>query len=103
MVEPGRRTPFSHRMPRRPPTPRFLDLRPEAMTPAEREAFSLFVLVEGGVSRVRLRAPDGPGAPPACAETDGFEMSADDAMALAPIPHDLPRGQVCLCAYQPCG
>ena len=73
------------------------------MSSREREVYQLFALAEAGVGRVRLRAPCIPGTPPACLETDGFEMSTEDAMYLAPIPHDLPRGQTCRCTYRPVG
>ena len=70
------------------------------MSPHEREAYQLFLLAEAGVERVRLRAPSAPGTPPECRDAGGVVMSIDDAMALAPIPHDVERG-VCRCAYRP--
>ena len=70
------------------------------MSPREREAYSLYVLAEAGITRVRLFAGR-PGASSVCAEADGSEMTVEDAMALAPIPHDLPGGAACHCAYRP--
>jgi hypothetical protein len=73
------------------------------MSPAETEAYQLFLLAEAGVVRVRLKAGDSPDTAPECHETDGFEMTVDEAMHLQPIPHEVGPGWRCTCAYRPAG
>ena len=70
------------------------------MSPEEFEAFQLFTIAEAGFERVRLHAGDAPDTARECHETDGFEMTVDEAMALRPIPHEVGDG-VCHCAYRP--
>ena len=77
--------------------------RPPGMTPREFEAFQLYVLAEAGVTRVRLWAPSTPGTPPECTAADGTELSVDEAMRDAPIPHGVGPGRRCRCAYRPAG
>ena len=71
------------------------------MSSREQEAYQLFVLVEGGVDRVRLHASQARGTPLECRETHGVVMTADDAMVLAPLPHEVAPGGVCRCTYRP--
>lgn len=69
------------------------------MSDREYEAYQLFVLAEAGAERVRLCM----GATPthACRETHGAEFSIDDAMRLAPIPHQVAPNRRCRCTYRP--
>ncbi len=71
------------------------------MSPAEKEAYQLFLLAEGGVERVVLRAGTSADTAPECHETDGFEMTVDEAMDLRPIPHEVGPGWRCTCGYRP--
>ncbi len=77
--------------------------RPGQMSPAENEAYQLFILAEAGVEKLRLRASRAPDSAPECHETDGFEMTVDEAMALRPIPHEVGPGWRCGCTYRPAG
>ena len=74
---------------------------PRGMSASEFEAYQLFVLAEAGFERLRLRADGGPDVPRECRRADGVVMTIDDAMRLAPIPHDLGPGHRCRCAYLP--
>jgi hypothetical protein len=69
------------------------------MSPREVEAYQLFVLAEAGIDRVRLCVGPSPG--PECLEADRTEMDVEEAMALAPIPHELGPGRWCRCTYRP--
>ena len=73
------------------------------MTRTEAETYQLFLLVESGVQRVRLKAGKGADTAQGCRETDGFVMTADEAMSLQPIPHEAGPGTRCTCAYRPAG
>lgn len=69
------------------------------MSSREYEAYQLYILAEAGVERVRLVTGTARG--PECDGVDGFEMSLEDAMRLAPLPHELGPGRWCHCTYRP--
>ena len=71
------------------------------MSPAETEAYQLFLLVERGVERVRVQAGQEADTPAACRASDGLVLTVDQAMARPPIPHDVGAGGRCLCGYRP--
>ena len=73
------------------------------MTRTEAETYQLFLLVESGVQRVRLKAGKGADTAQGCRETDGFVKTVDEAMSLQPIPHEVDPGKRCTCAYRPAG
>ena len=73
------------------------------MTRTEAETYQLFLLVESGVQRVRLKAGKGADTAQGCRETDGFVMTVDEAMSLQPIPHEAGPGTRCTCAYRLAG
>ncbi|MGB3544496.1 MAG: hypothetical protein WBA11_16375 [Rubrivirga sp.] len=79
--------------------PRVASVRLPHMSPREVEAYQLFMIAEAGIGYVRLHA--GPDAGPECLGAHRTVMTIEDAMALAPIPHELGLGRWCRCTYRP--